>query len=214
VVCPLCGQRRARRACPALGHQICTVCCGTKRVVQIECPADCRYLIGAEEHPPAAAIRQQQQDLDRILHLFRDLDRRQSQLLSLVGSFLARYDPRDLHRPIDQDVAEAAGALAATYETSARGLIYEHRPASLPSERLMTALKAILSEAGTQGGTPFDRDAALVLRRIEEAARQTDLTAASKGRAFLELLGRVTKKSGERSQVEGGEAPASRILIP
>ncbi len=53
MTCPLCSQRKARRACPALGHQICAVCCGTKRLTQIPCPSDCVYLASAREHPPA-----------------------------------------------------------------------------------------------------------------------------------------------------------------
>src|ERR1700704_4766830 len=57
VVCPLCGQRKARRGCPALDKQICAVCCGTKRLVQIECPPDCAYLAVAREHRPPAAAR-------------------------------------------------------------------------------------------------------------------------------------------------------------
>jgi hypothetical protein len=57
MVCPLCGLRRARRACPALGKQICAVCCGTKRLVEIQCPSDCVYLAVSREHPPAAVVR-------------------------------------------------------------------------------------------------------------------------------------------------------------
>jgi class 3 adenylate cyclase len=36
----------------------------------------------------------------------------------------------------DDDVADAAGALAATFETAARGVIYEHAPESLVARRL------------------------------------------------------------------------------
>ena len=38
MLCSLCGQRRAKRACPALGQQIWPVCCATKRLVEIRCP--------------------------------------------------------------------------------------------------------------------------------------------------------------------------------
>ena len=53
---------------------------------------------------------------------------------------------------IDADVADAAGALAATYETSARGVIYEHQTQSLPAERLRSELRAALMELGREGG--------------------------------------------------------------
>jgi hypothetical protein len=90
VICPLCGVRRARRGCPALGKQICAVCCGTKRLVEIQCPSDCPWLASAREHPPAVAVRQQQRDFGVMLEGMRDFSRRQSQLFILVTTFLVR----------------------------------------------------------------------------------------------------------------------------
>ena len=49
--CPLCHTRKPRRACPALNQTICAVCCGTKRLIEIQCPDDCVYLTSAREHP-------------------------------------------------------------------------------------------------------------------------------------------------------------------
>ena len=63
VTCPLCRTRKARRACPALGHDICTVCCATKRVTEIACPTNCVYLETAQRHPAAATKRQHERDL-------------------------------------------------------------------------------------------------------------------------------------------------------
>jgi hypothetical protein len=221
VICPLCGQRKARRTCPALGQQICAVCCGTKRLVQIQCPADCAYLTTAREHPPAAVVRRQQHDVGLLMQFMRDLNQRQSQLFFLVNRFLVRYQPPELHPLLDDDVVEAADALAATLETSARGVIYEHRPASLPAERLMGALKPLLAESGGQrGGTPFERDAAFVLRRIAEAARGVRAGDAGNRRAFLDLLGRViTGTAGtddnEDARASGaGEQDPPRLIIP
>src|SRR6185436_15038482 len=125
VVCPLCGARRARRGCPALGKQICAVCCGTKRLTQIQCPSDCAYLATAREHPPAAAVRQQQRDLGLLVQFMRDFNQRQSQLFFLIATFLARYEAPEFQPLIDDDVGEAAAALASTFETAARGVIYE-----------------------------------------------------------------------------------------
>ena len=48
--CPLCQRRKGKRACPARGASICSQCCGTKRHVEVACPADCVYLTGA--HAP------------------------------------------------------------------------------------------------------------------------------------------------------------------
>ena len=90
---------------------------------------------------------------DCSLQFVRDFSERQSQLfLSMTLTFLVRYQPPELQPLIDEDVAEAAAALAATFETASRGVIYEHRPASLPAERLVAALKPLLDEAGQHGG--------------------------------------------------------------
>jgi hypothetical protein len=105
-------------------------------------------------------------------------------------------------------------ALAATHETAVRGVIYEHRPQSTPAERLVVALKPVLAEAGQTGGTPFQRDAAVVLRRLEEAARTAIATAPGNRRAFLDIIGRVVRTpdddSGEAAQADN----APRVIIP
>jgi hypothetical protein len=221
VVCPLCGTRRARRGCPALGQQICAVCCGTKRLVQIQCPSDCAWLVSAREHPPAVAVRQQQRDIGLLVQFMRDFSQRQSQLFLLINTFLVQYEPGDLLSLIDADVAEATAALAATFETAARGVIYEHRPASLPAERLTSALKSVLAEAGHGGGSAFERDVAVVLRRVAEAVSDVRALDQDNRRAFLDLLGRVITKtmgaggSGKDGEDAEAERPeASRLIVP
>src|SRR3954471_15710932 len=161
----LCGNRWARRECPALGHDICAVCCATKLLAEIQCPATCGYLATAREHPPATAVRQQRRDLDTAIHLVRDFNQRQTQLFFLAATFIAGYQPAELHRLLDEDVADAAAALAATFETSARGVIYEHPATTAAGSRLAAALKPLLTESGQGAGTAFERDIAVVLRR-------------------------------------------------
>lgn len=216
MLCPLCGTRRARRGCPALGKDICAVCCGTKRLVEIQCPADCSWLASAREHPPAVVVRQQQRDVGLLVQFLRDFSRRQSQLFLLIATFLVRYEPPELQPLIDEDVAEAAGAMASTYETESRGVIYEHRPASVAAERLATALKQVLAAAGQGAGSAFDRDAAVVLRRIEESVRDAHAIDPANRRALLAVLGRVISKAGDTDAA--GEAAATpeapRLIVP
>jgi hypothetical protein len=218
VTCPLCGTRRARRGCPALGQQICPVCCGTKRLVEIQCPADCPYLATAKEHPAAIAVRRQQRDVTVLLQHARDLNQRQSELFLLLNRFLLQYEPPSLHPLIDDDVADAAAALAGTLETSLRGVIYDHRPAGLPAERLVTALKALIAEAGTHGGSGFDRDAAVVLRRIEAGARQMRAAEPVNRRPYLDLVSRVLSQTlSQQSEAEPAAEAAgghSRLIVP
>lgn len=42
--CLHCHQRKGKRPCPALGGNICALCCGEHRMVRITCPPDCQYL--------------------------------------------------------------------------------------------------------------------------------------------------------------------------
>jgi hypothetical protein len=164
-------------------------------------------------------VRQQQRDLGLLLQFMRDLNRRQSQLFFLIGTFINSYQPPDLHAPVDDDAVEASDALAATHETASRGVIYEHRPQSLPAERLATALKPILAEAGKGLGSPFERDAAVVLRRISAAAREVRTNDPKNPRAFLELLRRVMRPTDaqDRSGGDAGHAEAatrSSLIVP
>jgi hypothetical protein len=202
-----------------MGQQICAVCCGTKRLVQIRCPSDCAWLASAREHPPAAVVRQQQRDLGLLAQSMRDFSERQSQLFFLINTFIVSYQPSDLQSLVDDDVAEAADALAATYETASRGVIYEHRPASLPAERLCVQLKPVLAEAGKGGGSAFERDAAVVLRRIGEAARELRAQDTDNAHAYLELLTRVMPKRAAHDasgRDAGGsrDAQPSRLILP
>ena len=199
MTCSLCGLRKARRHCPALGHLICAVCCGSKRLKEIRCPTDCAYLATAREHPPAVVLRQQQHDLGLLLQFLRDLNERQSKLFVLVAGVILRHEPLELQALVDDDVRAAASALAATFETAARGVIYEHRPEALAAGRLLGEIKGALTEAGENSGTSFERDAAVVLRRIEAAAAQAAREIGSDAgdrRRFLDLLGRTLAPEG------------------
>jgi hypothetical protein len=229
VTCPLCRQRKARRSCPALGQQICTICCGTKRLVEIACPADCQYLASAREHPPARIVRQQEDDLASIVRFMQDLDERQSRLFFVILMFLARqstgpsgypqssaerYITPDLQPLRDEDVADAAAALAATYETASRGVLYEHRAQSRPAERLLGELQLLLAESAKGGGTSFQREAAVVLRRVEAAARRLMTDAPGDHRAFLDLVARVTRAQTDVSAPAAEPDAPSRLILP
>ena len=140
MLCPSCGQRKARRACPALGASICPVCCGTKRLVDIKCPSDCGYLASAREHPAAVVRRRQERDVEQLLPTIRHLTERQYQIFFLFHSLIARFTPHGFTRLVDADVADAASAVAATLETAARGVIYEHTPQGPPASTWGTSV--------------------------------------------------------------------------
>lgn len=219
MVCPLCENRRARRSCPAVGQQICAVCCGTKRLVQIQCPADCPYLASAREHPAAVVVRRQQRDVAFVAQGIRDLSDRQSELFFLIATTLiGKRGPGLLQSLIDEDVIDAMTAMAGTLETASRGVIYEHRPASLAAERLAATLKPVIAEAGRGLGSAFERDAAGVMRRIADVARDARAGDPENRRAFVDLLERVLPQTGRPDESDAPADPAaaspSRLIVP
>jgi hypothetical protein len=171
--------------------------------------------MASREHPPAIVVRQQERDIGALLHATRDFNEGQSQLFFALTSLLAGYRAPELQPLIDLDVADATAALAATLETSSRGVIYEHRPASLPAERLAGALKSLIAKAG-HAGSAFERDAAVVLRRIEEAARRGGEPGVENRRAFLDLVGRLVKQQDASPDTGSADlqAESSRLIVP
>ena len=207
--CPLCRTRKERRACPALRQTICPVCCGTKRLTEIQCPDDCVYLTSAREHPAAVVKRQQEHDVAILLPTLQGLTERQYQLFFLFQSVIAQHKPEALARLIDDDVAEAAASVAATLETAARGVIYDHAAASLPAQRLATELKTMLGEMRQRGATVYDREAAIVLRAIEKGARDTRAVEPGDS-SYLTLMARLLQRNRGAAQPE---SPATGSLI-
>lgn len=212
--CPLCRQRKAKRTCPALGKQICAVCCGTKRLVEINCPSDCGYLSTARSHPPAVVQRQQEMDRAMLMPLLQGLSERQARLFLMLAAVTSRYQPDTLQKLVDEDIAQAGGALASTLETAAKGIVYEHQPSSLVASRLLTELKGVVDEVVKSGGSALERDAAIALRRIEHAAKMM-VAVRPDTNEFQQLLARVlTPPPGTEPQVEKPGEPASLILPP
>ena len=194
MACPSCETRKPKRLCPALGRTICTVCCGTKRLVEIPCPDDCPYLSVAREHPASAVKQQQERDVAVLLPSINGLTERQHQLFFLFHAVIARYVPEGLARLTDADVADAAAAMAATLETAAKGVIYEHQATTVPGRKLLADMNVMLTDLRARGVTVFDREAAMTLRAIERGARETggpDKGPAGTDTAYLVLMARL-----------------------
>jgi hypothetical protein len=216
--CPLCESRPARRQCPALDRQICSVCCGTKRRTEIRCPDTCGYLNNAQAHPPVVVQRQHERDVAILLPALSGLPEAHQHLLFLTLSLIDRYkgDALGLDAATDADVADALAALAGTFETASRGLIYEQRAGSLPAQRLAAEIKRAYGELGRdRPPSGFAGDASRVLRRLESGIAEAHRAGLDPRRGFLDLAGRVAAQLGTPDP--GAErTPASQpsIIIP
>ncbi len=224
MLCPLCQQRHARRQCPALGRTICAVCCGSKRQVEIRCPPDCGYLVAAQAHPAASVRRRQEQDLAFVMAMRDGLTSDQSDLLLALLSFVAGLHADTIVKLQDEDAAEGAGALAATYETADRGLIYEHRPTSLAAQRFVTDTKTFLArlaaEAEAGSARRVERDSAVVLRHLEAGVRGARKIVDDGPATALGIIGRfiaavrASRRPGGEAGRPGVESPQPLLVKP
>jgi hypothetical protein len=203
MVCPLCRSRKAKRSCPAVGASICAVCCGTKRIVELDCPATCIYLEHAHRHPAAAVKRQQEADLTVLVRALGRVSESQLQLFFLLQTTVLRFKPDGFAGLTDNDVAEATGALAATLETAERGVLYEHQTTSVVAEALRRELKAVLDKVGRGGGSRFDREASQVLRGIERGARHETLGPDAGAAGYLTVVARVLQERPPSAETAG-----------
>lgn len=208
MTCPLCRVRKAKRSCPAVGEQICTVCCGTKRLVEIACPPTCIYLETAQRHPAALVKRQQERDVAVLMTALGPLSEPQLQLFFAIHTFIARLNLPGVTLS-DADVAEASGALAGTFETASRGVLYEQQASSPGGEALRRELKAMLTKIGGDAGSRFEREAALVLRGIERGARHDAEGVGGGAVDYLALVARIIQE-----RPPDAVQASSRIILP
>ncbi len=212
VNCRLCHKRPVKRACPALREEICAVCCATKRLVEIACAEDCRYLEAAQRHPAAAVKKRIDADVTVLMGTVGRLSEQQLQLFFLLQSMVLSYKPEGLARLTDADVALAAGALAGSIETASKGVIFEESTRSMVAEGLKRALKPVIEEVTKGGGSRADREVATVLRGMERAARHEGDLIPPGERTYLDLVARVFQTS-QSPQGTAGAAGSTKPLI-
>ena len=148
---------------------------------------------------------------------------RQHHLALRLQSFL-RGDRPDAPTVLDDDVANAARALAETYETSSRGIIYEHKAGTPTAERLSAELRTLVESQRSEGLQLTDSEVSLVLRAIETGSREARAALPGDKTAYLELLKRVLRApsaTAPSSDSQDGEAPqgaendqGSGLIVP
>jgi hypothetical protein len=210
MTCPICQKRPAKRFCPARREDICTVCCATKRLVEIACPEDCRYLEAGQRHPAAVIKRQIDHDVTLLMATIGRLSEQQLQLFFLLQSMVLSHEPDGLAKLRDSDVAEATAALATSLETASKGVIFEVASTSVPAEGLRRALKPVVEEITKDGGPRVEREVAAVLRGMERGARHEGGFIPDGDTAYLDLVGRVFQHRPQPAK----PAPSALILPP
>ena len=190
-LCRLCEIRKPRRACPAVGGDICTLCCGEQREVTLDCPLDCEYLLEARrrEKPPEV---NPDEFPNKEIRVTEDFLRDHEQLLvfaarALLNAALATPGAGD------NDVREAIDALIRTYRTMDSGLIYQTRPqnpyAASVQQLWLQSLEQFRTELHKATGMYTIRDSELLgtlvfLQRLEIQHNN----GRRRSRAFLSFL--------------------------
>jgi len=224
ATCPLCSTRKAKRACPGVQQEICAVCCGTKRLTEIQCPPDCPYLASAREHPPAVVVRQQDRDMGFLLPRISDLTEMQYRLFLYFQALVLRHAKGTIPAPLDADVADAGASVAATLETAGKGIIYEHQAQSLPAQRVAAELGRAVADLAQQAGAQasrVERDAAAALRRLERVAREAakEMPDETSPAMTWFALARRMMRGDANTKEDSGESSAPipdtpRIVLP
>ncbi len=189
------------------------MCCGTSRLVEIACPPSCGYLAAAAVHPPAVAKRQQERDLALLMPAIDRLSDSQGQMMSLVFSLAVRHGSAGLGSARDPEIVDGLSAMQATLETAGRGVIYQHRPATLPGQRLATDLATMVQDLAAKAGRSLDAEAAAVLARVTRLAEAVRKASPASETAFLDFVKRVVRTS-ERDGGAGQSSERPAIIVP
>jgi hypothetical protein len=191
--CVLCEQKKAKRWCPAKNAQICPLCCGTKRVLEISCPESCEYLAaGRRREVEDYQQRLQKMDFSKQEKYQRALAQHQDVIAHLEYAISKeRLLSRDLK---DKDVARAIDVLLDTYRTEDKGVLYEKTSDDIRIEPLRQELRKIVESLRNPEGT--ERQGV-----IDPKSNRLQLGGAIESLEFIRTL--VSVYMEDRSSISG-----------
>ena len=155
-------------------------------------------------------------DFAFFLPMLQGLTEKQHQLFLRIHEFLREERPNASTR-VDDDVVHATKALAETFETASRGIIYEHGAADVRADRLKLDLKAMIDIQRSEGLQILDSELAIVMRRIERGARNARTNLQDDKTAYLKMLKRIFRDPKEKNNdlsAKKLDSGASNLIIP
>jgi len=188
--CRLCETRKPRRFCPGTNAEICSICCGDKREVTVDCPLDCPHLAEARHHEKLADINPEEIP-NRDIPVTEQFLREHEPLLIFLGAKILEAATATAGA-VDSDVREALDSLIRTHRTLQSGLYYETKPANLVAaaihEKIQSSVEGLRKELAEKGA-PALRDAEILgtlvfLQRLALAHNN----GRSRGRAYVSYL--------------------------
>jgi hypothetical protein len=205
--CAVCGRRKGRRACPAKGALICSVCCGTKRRVEIACPGDCVYLEGAHDAAWEGRETEKKRDARRLMPAVQSLGDTPVELFFLALQGVAAIQRRNPGLT-DALLGQAVTAVRRSLETRQKGVLYEHAPGDLRAVPLVAEIRGIFEAKDDRGEpiAPRDADILAVLSALETALAG----AAREGAGPRTLLDTIARMAGPAA---AAPAPERRLIL-
>lgn len=209
AVCKICGLRRAKRFCPAVGAGICTVCCGTEREVSLSCPLECEYLQDA--HSREKTIPFDEKDFAAPdIHVTEEFVAAHEELV-LFSIYAMVQAALRTAGAVDTDLLDALTALVQTHRTLDSGLVYETVPTNPVAAQIQRAFSASLADYQK---LRQEREALAPVRNSEILATMVFLTRLGqqnrngrpRGRMFIDLLRHMTPDAPK-------ESPAPSLIV-
>lgn len=199
VLCKICGKRRARRACPAVGGDICTICCGSEREVSLSCPLECEWLQEAHRHEKPVAVAGNElanPDIDVTEEFLRT---HEELLLFCIYSLVeaAMRTPNS----VDTDVLAALEALIRTHRTLESGLVYETRAENSIAASVQRSFAASLADyqelrAEREPLSSYRNSEILAVLVFLRRLGQQNQNGRPRGRMYLDLLRHMVPEPG------------------
>lgn len=189
VLCKICQKRRARRHCPAVGGDICPLCCGTHREIAFTCPLECEFLQEAHRHEkPQPAAKLSYPDISVTEEFLADHED-----LVLVCAHALVEGALRAEGAVDNDVIAALEALIQTRRTLASGLVYETRAENTIAAAIQRSVSDALAEyeklrAERDPLAPVRNNEVLGVLAFLHRFGEQNRNGRPRGRMYLDLL--------------------------
>lgn len=195
ILCKICGKRRAKRFCPAVNGDICTICCGTEREVSLSCPLECEWLQEAHRHEKPVPVADNQLSNPDIVVTEEFLRKHEELLLFSIYSLVEAALRTE--GAVDADVMAALEALIQTHRTAESGLVYETRAENSIAASVQRAFTASLADyqkvrAEREGVTSYRNAEVLAILAFLYRFGQQNQNGRPRGRMYLDLLRHMT----------------------
>lgn len=199
VLCKICGKRRARRFCPAVESDICTICCGTEREVSLSCPLECEYLREAHKHEKPIPVSEAQLAANSDIAVSEELLSEHEELLLFCIYALVQAAVRT-SGAIDNDVIAALEAGIQTHRTMSSGLFYETKPENMVALAVRRSFAASLADyqklrSEREPLSPVRDSTVLAILVFLHRIGQQNQNGRPRGRMFVDLLRQMTPEA-------------------